>query len=485
MAYGRLNIGSDKAVSAPLTGYEYQIDVSVWLALDLILANRLCHEVELEPASQEDLEATLLDTEPGPVTSTLSIEQYRLVVQAKRRSGDPWSINDLNRLLQYGGPHRESAANRLINCNLRYLLVTNAGLNGIARKLRVGQVGAWPPYTNMPSSMAKHLPNDAAGRVAVLATLDEEKLESRIAQLLTVRFRVPNEKWIQCLKAFRDEARIRILGGGDGLWRRDELEEVIRHFDGALASSPELDRYVYPINWKSIRKSIADHHAVLIVGQSGTGKTMATRKLYEDLREEIPGLSRVHITKGPTQLANDHTAPPVLYDIEDPWGRFTFDPQIRPWNDQLSHCLAGARHDRLMMVTTRRDVGQTAGALDSVRHWVVRLEAEHYGMPERQRLYLSRIDQLPRELHEVARIGMKKVLEALHTPLEIQKFFDALPFLEHSHPDNPPAFLSEAIRQAHQESIERTVIEQIEQRQEVRPAAILWALLKTTDWLFF
>lgn len=483
MVYGPRNIGSDTSVSAALTGYEYQIDVSVWLALDLILATRVCHEVELEPASQEDLEATLLDNEPGRVTSTVSMEQHRLVVQAKLRSGDPWSIKDLDRLLQHGGPRRETAASRLSNPALRYLLITNADLNGVARKLKVGHVDAWSTVTNMPRSMAKHLPNDAAGRVAVLANLDEEKLESRIAQLLTVRFRVPNAKWILCLKAFRDEARIRILGGGGGLWRRDELEQVIRSYDGSPASVPELDRYVYPTNWKSVRKSISDHHAVLIVGQSGTGKTMATRKLYEDLREEIPGLSRVHITKGPTQLTNDHTAPPVLYDIEDPWGRFSFDPQSRPWNDQLGLFLAGARHDRLMIVTTRRDVGQTAGALDSVRHWVVPLEAEHYGPTERQRLYISRIDQLPRDLHEVARIGKNRVLEALHTPLEIQKFFDALPFVEDSHRDNPPAFLSEAIRLAHQESIERTVIEQIEQRQEIRPAAILWSLLKTTDKL--
>ncbi len=35
-----------------LAGLDYQIDVSVWLALDLILANRLTDELELEPPAR-------------------------------------------------------------------------------------------------------------------------------------------------------------------------------------------------------------------------------------------------------------------------------------------------------------------------------------------------------------------------------------------------------------------------------------------------
>ena len=39
-----------------ISGYEYQIDVSVWLALELVLANRMTQELILEPASEEDIE---------------------------------------------------------------------------------------------------------------------------------------------------------------------------------------------------------------------------------------------------------------------------------------------------------------------------------------------------------------------------------------------------------------------------------------------
>jgi hypothetical protein len=45
------------AGASALSGFEYQIDVSIWLALDLVLASKLAPECVLEPLSQEDFEA--------------------------------------------------------------------------------------------------------------------------------------------------------------------------------------------------------------------------------------------------------------------------------------------------------------------------------------------------------------------------------------------------------------------------------------------
>lgn len=52
-----------------LEGYLYQVEVSVWTALDLVLAKKLANAVELEPCSQEDIEAHLPETDPGKVVS--------------------------------------------------------------------------------------------------------------------------------------------------------------------------------------------------------------------------------------------------------------------------------------------------------------------------------------------------------------------------------------------------------------------------------
>ena len=75
------------------------------------------------------------------------------------------------------------------------------------------------------------------------------------------------------------------------------------------------------------------------------------------------------------------------------------------------------------------------------------------------------------------------VLAELATPLEIQKFFDALPVLDNKDRRNSPVLVAEAIRRAHQNSIERTVIDQIEARGDVRAAAVVWGLLKANGKL--
>ncbi|MBP6013292.1 MAG: hypothetical protein KBA31_13790 [Alphaproteobacteria bacterium] len=467
---------------ASIAGYEYQIDVSVWLALDLVLANKLAQELVLEPASEEDVEADLAETEPGRLTSTAHLDGYRLIVQAKLRGGDAWTVAGVKALLQHGEA-RPSAANRLKDPKARYLLVTTAGLNGGTKGLRVRRPGNWPQSPNMPSSIKGTLPSGSAGRVAVIGNEDQERLATDIKTLLTESFRVPNARLEECRRALREQARVRIGGAGGGRWTRTQLEQIIRRHDGHIASSPELDHYVHPTNWGELRLSIAKRHGALIIGQSGTGKTMAARKLYDELRQEVPGLSRVPITLGPEQLRNDTTEPPVLYDIEDPWGRYDFDPKSRPWNDQLAQFFAQARPDRMIVATSRLDVAQSAGALDMVKPWRVGLEAEHYGGAERRRLYRTRIDALPRKLQPLAKESEGSVLAELATPLEIQKFFDALPTLDDEERRNPAGLVAEAIRQAHQDSIERTVVDQIEGRGDVPAAAVLWGLLKANDKL--
>ena len=465
-----------------IAGYDYQIDVSIWLALDLVLANKFARELVLEPASQEDLEADLAENEPGRLTSTAGLDGYRLIVQAKLRTGDAWTVPNVKTLLEHGDA-RPSAAARLADKRARYLLVTTAALNGGTRGLRVRRAGSWPKPDDMPTSIKNALPAEAAGRVAIIGNEDEERLGTDIKTLLTESFRVPNARIEECRRILREEAHARIRGAGGGLWTRSQLEETIRRHDGYIASSPELEHYVHPTNWEQLVSLIEHRHAALIVGQSGTGKTMASWKLFDELREKIPGLARIPIKYGPDQLRDDKTKAPVLYDIEDPWGRYDFDPKSRPWNDQVAQFFASARPDRIIVATSRLDVAQSAGVLDSVKLWCVKLEAEHYGPKERRQLYRTRIDALPRELRLLASESEGIVLAELATPLEIQKFFDALPTLDNEKRRNPSRFISEAIRRAHQNSIEQTVVNQIAARDDVRAAAVLWGLLKASDKL--
>jgi hypothetical protein len=294
-------------------------------------------------------------------------------------------------------------------------------------------------------------------------------------------FRVPNAQWKQCLQDLREDARIRIRGVHEGRWLREDIESLIRKHGGYLASTPELELYVKPTNWGQIRRALALNHAALIIGPSGTGKTWATRMLYEELHREIQELAHVSIRLGPYELEDDTTASPVLYDIEDPWGRYDFDPKSRPWNDQLDRFFAHATADRMIVATTRRDVAEAARVMEMMNPWLVPLEAELYGAKERERIYELRIAAIPWDLQDTVLQAKAGVLKELVTPLEIQKFFDAVPTIDRLRFSNRKALIEEAIRLAHQNSIERTVIEQIEQRNDVRAAAVIWALLKISD----
>lgn len=475
------DLGEVGSGGAALAGYDYQIDVSIWLALDLMLARRLTDKVILEPVSQEDLEATLQDHEPGAVATRTTMDGYELIVQAKRREGDAWTIAALKRLLTHGSDNRKSAAERLKTPRAQYLLVTSAWLNGRTRDLNVRRAGTLLKPASLSLSLAKVLPTGAAGRVAIIGGMDDEKLINEIKRLLTERLGVPYAEWIPCLRELREAARVRIRGGDGGEWRRPDVEAVIARHEGYLAADALMDTYVHPTNWSELKDRMNDRHAALIIGQSGTGKTEATKKLYEELRAEIPGLKRVPIRLGPGQIRDDTTPSPVLYDIEDPWGRVDFDPDKRPWNDQLAGFFSNASGQRMIIATTRRDVIHTAGALKAMTGWLFNLEAEHYGPAERSRLYRARIEQLPHDLQTLATRNEQRVLSELATPLEIQKFFDALRELDRRDPNARNRLVTAAIGQAHEDAIERTVAGQIEQRKDVRAAAVLWGLMKAAD----
>lgn len=464
-----------------LAGYDYQVDVSIWLALDLILSRRLTDRVLLEPASQEDLEATLADDEQGVVATRSTLDGRDLIVQAKRRDGDAWTVSTLKSLLTKSGPRRVSAAGRLKDSNAHYLLVTSAGLNGRARDLRVRRAGRSPKPSSLPASLIKALPPGSAGRIGVVGGLDDQRLLEEIQRLLVERLRVPFADWAACLRDLRDAARLRMKGAAGGEWRREDLQAVIAAHDGYLATERLMDIYVHPTNWSALKAQLRDRHAALIIGQSGTGKTEATNKLYEELLAEHPGLKRVRIRLGPEQLRDDRTPGPVLYDVEDPWGRIDFDPDKRPWNDQLAGFFAKASAQRPIIATTRRDVIQTAGALPAMSGWLFPLEAEHYGPAERSRLYRTRIDGLPRHLQALASKSEAWVLRELASPLEIQKFFDGLHGLHQEGDEAGHGVVAKAIRRAHQGAIEATVAGQVEQRGDVRAAAVVWALLKVAD----
>ena len=145
--------GTSGSGSDALAGYDYPMDVSVWLALELVLVSGMTDEMTLEPATQEDLEADLADGVNGRIVNRVPLDGYTLIVQAKRKGGDAWTQATLKTLLEHGSDTRASAAKRLKDGKNRYLLVTSAGVNGDARKLKVRKAGNWPGADSVPEAL--------------------------------------------------------------------------------------------------------------------------------------------------------------------------------------------------------------------------------------------------------------------------------------------------------------------------------------------
>ncbi len=462
-------------------GYLYQLDVSIWVALDFVVAKQVAGHVVLEPAGQEDLEAPLDESELGPILSGTPLAGRQLIVQAKLRSTGPWTGPSLSALLMHG-LRRESAAARLERePDAAFLLVTSADLSGEVRSLRAPGLNPSGWSSDVPATIAKLIPN-ASGRLAIVSTEDRWKLRQHLRRLMEEAFRVPRAKFRPCLAALRAAAVERMRGVAGGRWSRDEIAAVLRDHGGRLSRSAERETFVPPTNWRDIRGAMAGNNAVILTGTSGTGKTTAARVLAEVLQDETPGLSIVSIDKGPEQIRYDQTVEPVVFLIDDPWGHYRFEPKARPWNDELRRLLESASANRGFIITSRTDVMRESGARSLPSKWCLRLEPENYGIQQRIRLFENRLPGVSPELQVLADSFRSDVLTELLSPLEIQKFFDLLgEGNQEACPDH--VFLRRCIRRADEASIEDTVVQQVEARQATSAAAILWGLLKARSKL--
>ncbi|RXH42738.1 hypothetical protein [Bradyrhizobium zhanjiangense] len=458
-----------------LEGYVYQLDVSILTALDLILAKKVANEIVLEPATEEDLEADI-EQEPGALSQSVVLDGYRLVLQCKLRNTGPWKHEDLSRLLAHG-KRRKSARDRLADPSIRYLLVTSADLDGVARQLKVETVGVWPPASALPADMARSLPADAGGRIAILGAMDQEKINARTERLLSERFRVPHSNLRSCREALRSEALLRMRGAAQGVWTRSDVERLIKSAGGYAGESADLEGFVPPTNWDDFKAAINAKHAIVIAGASGTGKTRTAKALIAHLRDRIPGIKHVVVHGGPEKIADDSASRPVVYEIEDPWGRFRLEPTSAPWNGAIAEILQSAGPERKFVITSRSDVLHES-KLRLKDKWIITLEDENYGPDERARLFENRLPSLPPDLQPIVLKSRTEAIDRLATPLEMHRYFAVLSDgLEKD--ENSGQYITRCLSDAHQNSIESALIHNVRQRGTWAWAAITWGLFKS------
>lgn len=345
------DIDYSTGAQAALAGYWYQLKVSVLFALDVLAKKQQADQITLEPANREDLETELKD-EPGALTQRLTIRTRKLVVQCKLRNTGPWTIGEIKSLLVHGRK-RTPPKDLLKDPDVSYLLVTSADLSGDARELRVNSPTQWQRLGPMPSGLSQALPQDADGRVAVWHILDPELIEHRIKDRLTRWFRVPQSRIEECIEQLQKGALLRMRGSQAGVWKREDVVAIIEAQGGYDGTARDLARFVRPGNWDELVAQLKSRNAIVLTGPSGTGKTTTAKALIAFMREERPQLTPVKIEGGPERLRDDSTTGPVIFEIEDPWGKYRAEPDSLPWNDAIHGFLASASPERMFVITSR------------------------------------------------------------------------------------------------------------------------------------
>ena len=467
---------------AALAGYRYQLKVSVLFALDVLAKKQQADKITLEPANREDLETELKD-EPGALTQRLTLNTRRLVVQCKLRNTGPWTIGEIESLLVHGRK-RTPPKDLLKDPDVSYLLVTSADLSGDARELLVNGPTRWQRLGPMPSRLAKVLPKDADGRVAVWHNLDPERIEHRIKDRLTRWFRIPQSRIEECIEQLEKGALLRMRGSQAGVWKREDVVAIIEAHGGYDGTARDLARFVRPGNWDELVAQLKSRNAIVLTGPSGTGKTTTAKALIAFMREERPQLTPVKIEGGPERLRDDSTTGPVIFEIEDPWGKYRAEPDSLPWNDAINGFLASASPEQMFVITSRSDVMQDVNLTSLDQRYKATLLADHYRSSDRHELFEHRLGRLGRAEQRAAHRYRSTVIRELVLPLELDRFFGPAA-LGPKEDESEPAFMRRCISEARSQSIESGLTLVVARQEKWRAAAILWAMLKARKRLTF
>ncbi|MFL9864031.1 hypothetical protein PQR67_07625 [Paraburkholderia fungorum] len=468
-----METSDDLGGNPSLDGWHYQCDVSVLAALDLLVVNRVAKVLQLEPATQEDLEAEL---QAPQVSSSTVVDGERLIVQAKLRRTGQWTPASLRDLVEHG-EKRPSALKLLEDAKVRYVLFTSADVSGTLGALQVDALLERPGDDDLPAAVfpATHV-KSAAGRFAVLAQYNEARVVEKIDAYLLSPLGIPRERHEACREELR---KVAMSGMRTGYaWPRIDVEAIIKNHGGSIPS--ERDRkFVPPTNWDDIVAQMDKRNAIVITGPSGTGKTTVAKALYQHYRSVVPGINYVE-PQGPGELKARPDAGPTLFYVEDPWGKYEIGTNTAAWTTELQERLLKASAQQKIVVTSRTDIlAATVGSQsDFLKRWEVRLEAKHYGGKELGRMFEGLVRLLASRILQMAAIRAKeRVLQTLRTPFEIDRFVALLQAGAIPADEDEDQFVSRILHETQTCAIENEVEWMVKARHYEKAAVVLWGLM--------
>ncbi|ATB35167.1 hypothetical protein CYFUS_000579 [Cystobacter fuscus] len=420
-------------------GYEYQIFVTVWVALELIFKRGLPH-IEIEPASQEDIEANLR-VNPDEASAVLRVET--LSIQVKFR-GSEWKPAAFRELLQgkpktkkgKQGPAPRQRAWEFLGADplRRYLLITNAQLAPKLQSLRVEELFSQPGNAVMPEECTEgDGGQELAKRIAVLAEQPLELVAFKAKEFLTYRLHVPSTRAEECLRRLIESVRNRLLGIGSRRWTRGEILAEAQRFGGSLYPTPALDTFVPPKHIRQIEQQLANKHVVVLIGQAGAGKTLTAQFLeYKLSTPEGPEQEQqtpfmICRAKVPQDARRELASPgSVLFIIEDPWGKSKLSVDADQWVSELGSFLRQAGEQKKFIITSRQSILEDAEGMEDVEDFCVRIDYEHYDEGARRRILTNMLRDAQPWQRQLALESATRIVNQLEAPISLQRFAEQL-----------------------------------------------------------
>ncbi|CAH1057595.1 HEAT repeat domain-containing protein [Paenibacillus pseudetheri] len=475
--------------TAPYQGYEYQIHVTVWLALKLIVESKYCDNLFIEPATGEDVSAELaVDPDLSSSNIGFTMGGRYLEVQIKRKTTGAWSVAEVARMVRGDLDPRASAKRTwpivsLINrSDYKYLLITNTTVVKSLRQYVLEDILALSDAHSLLPSFSKGMDLQhsdlIAQRIGILELQDTTVLNYKIKELLHHKACVPLGNIDECFSELISQVREHLLGIHSGEWNRKEIEAVIQNYGGFPNKPEQVVNFVPPSSYPDMIQALEQKNALLLSGPPGVGKTIAANNLEYLHKTMDPPFTIVTEQNTPTEISRLLQLPGrYLFYLSDPWGQSKLEENAVKWTSELPKLLNLVSDDKRFLITTRTAIQKEAKAAEQFQFTSITmmLLAQHYQKDERLKMLWLHAGMVNSVQKDFLKVHQYTIVKSLVVPMSISEFAHRL---KRSEMKIEKLSLKEMLEQSNVDTISRTVQQELSGLEwEAKPGVIvLWSL---------